>query len=73
MTLTSVDILIDTAFDAALVLLSCALDLEDAVAAVLEHAVGVHGALERVAFPSEDVVGVGSVALAVVVTPDEWV
>ena len=64
--LTAIDILVDEGLDGALVHVGHGLRLERApVLAALEHAGRVHGALERVALPAEEVVGVGAVALVV--------
>ena len=63
--LTVVEVLTDQILDLASVHLLHALRLERiSVLATVEHAVGVHGTLERVTLPAEDVVGVLSVASA---------
>lgn len=64
---TSINILAHGGRDRAPVRLGDALGLE----AVAQQRGRVHGALERVALPAEDVVGVGAVAGAVLVAPDE--
>ena len=66
MELTAIDSLLDKVLDGALVHGGDVLRLERlAVFAGLEHALVVHGLLERIALPAEQVVGVGSVALGV--------
>ena len=70
--LTAIDILIDATLDGASVHRRHRLRLErPSVLAGVEHATTVYGALERVAFPSEDIIGVGAVPLLVTKTQDE--
>ena len=70
--LTSVDVLLDEALDGALVHLGRGLRLErPAVLAGIEHAGRVHGPLERVTLPTEDVVGMGAVAVIIAVAHGE--
>jgi len=74
--LTSIraDVLADHILDLASVHCRDALRLErSSVLAGLEHASVVHGALEGVTFPSENVISVSSVATAVVVAHEERV
>jgi len=64
--LTAIDLLLDEVGHAALVHGGNILGLERlSVLAGLEHARVVHGALERVALPAEEVVGVAAVALGI--------
>ena len=66
--LTSIDILLNTRLDRALVLFRNTLGLEP----VAEQWSRVHGALEGIALPGKEVIGVGAGSLAVVVAPHEW-
>jgi hypothetical protein len=43
-----------------------------AIPSSVQHAGGVHGFLERVSLPAEDVINVSSVALAVASAPNKW-
>ncbi len=72
--LTSIDILLHEVGNATLVHLSRRLRLQGlSVLAGLEHARRVHGAMERVSLPAEEVIGVGAVALLVAEAQDERV
>ena len=69
-----VDILLNLCLDRALVHVIDSLRLErPAVLAPLEHARRVHGALQRVALPAKEVVGVGPEPLAVAVAEHKGV
>jgi hypothetical protein len=72
--LTSVNVLVDEILDSALVHGVNGLRLErTAVLASVEHARGVHSALERISLPAEEVIGVCSESLLVTVAQDEGV
>src|SRR3569833_3188932 len=66
--LTAVEVLLDHVRDAALVLLRDGLGLERRAADV---AVRVHHALQRIALPAEDVIGVAGVAGSVTGGPED--
>ncbi len=67
MQLTSVDLLVDGTLDRALVGLCHSLGLDT----VAEQRSRVHGTLKGISSPAEQVISVGTIALAIIIAPHE--